>query len=116
MIQVLDNYYNNKKIKTILGSKVDFTGKMSFKESLKISGIFKGSINASGLLIVGEGANITADISAKTVIVSGTITGNIEAEDKVEMLSSGRVYGNVKARKIKISDGVIFNGKCEIIK
>ncbi len=116
MTHVLDNYYNNKRIKTILGYKTDLVGRLSFSDSLKINGNFNGVINATGLLWIGEGANVTANIKATSIIVSGTITGDIEATEKVEMLVSGRVYGNIKARKIKISDGVIFNGKCEIIK
>lgn len=116
MGQILENYYNNKRIRTILSKKTEFVGKMSFNSSLKINGIFKGIINASGLLWIGEGATVTANVSAKSVIVCGTVNGDIIAEDKVEMLISGRVYGNIKARKIKICDGVIFNGKCEIVK
>ena len=106
----------NKCVKTILGEKTEFIGKMSFNDSLKINGKFKGTIKALGLLWIGEGASVSADISAKSVVVSGTVNGDICATEKIDMLVSGRVYGNIKAKKIKISDGVIFNGKCEIIK
>ena len=116
MSQVLANYYNNKCVKTILGEKTEFIGKMSFNDSLKINGSFKGTIKASGLLWIGEGASVSANISAKSVVVSGTVNGDICASEKIDMLVSGRVYGNIKAKKIKISDGVIFNGECEIIK
>lgn len=116
MGKVLENYYGNRKIRTIVGKESQMIGKMSFKDSLKLNGIFKGSISAEGLLYIGEDANITGDISASAVVVCGVVNGDIIAETRVEMLPSGRVYGNVKARKIKISDGVIFNGKCEIVK
>lgn len=116
MANLLENYHNNKKIKTILGKNTIFNGKLSFNDSLKINGSFIGEITAKGLLVVGEGAIIQANVKAHTVAVSGTIKGDVFAEDKVEMLPTGRVYGNIKARKVKISDGVIFNGKCEIIR
>lgn len=116
MPTILKNYYNNKKIKTILGKNTTFNGELKFKESLKINGNFIGSINASGLLVIGEDAAIQANVNANSIIVSGTVKGDIVAENKVEMLPTGRVYGNVKARKIKISDGVIFYGHCETIK
>jgi len=115
MKQLLENYYNNKKIKTILGKGTSFNGTLNFKESLKISGSFSGHINASGLLIVGEGANIKANIKADSVVVLGTVDGNVYANEKVEMLPTGRVYGDIKAKKVKISDGVIFSGSCEMI-
>ncbi|MCG8569398.1 MAG: polymer-forming cytoskeletal protein [Spirochaetes bacterium] len=116
MSNLLKNYYNNKKIKTILGKKTKFVGNLNFEESIKINGNFSGVINASGLLIIGEDAYIEADVVAQSVIVCGTIKGDIHANERVEMLPTGRVYGNVKAKKIKISDGVIFYGECKTIK
>lgn len=116
MAEFLENYYNNKKIKTILGGNTVFEGNMHFKETLKICGSYSGTIKASGVLIVGEDAVVNADISAKSVVIYGTVKGDVLAEEKIEMFSSGRVYGNVKAKKFKISDGVIFDGKCETIK
>lgn len=116
MSVLLKNYYNNKKIKTILGTNTFLKGNLKFKESLKINGNFVGSIEAAGLLVIGEEAKIQADVYAKSIVVSGLVKGDIVAEERVEMLPTGRVYGNVKAKKIKISDGVIFYGHCETIK
>ena len=116
MENLLENYYNNKKIKTVLGKGTFFNGDLIFKESLKINGSFVGSITASGLLIVGEGAIINANVKAHSVVILGTIKGDVFAKEKVEMLPSGRVYGNIKTKKVKISDGVIFDGRCEMIK
>lgn len=116
MNNLLDNYYNNKKIKTVFGKTSTFDGELNFKESIKINGTFSGNINASGLIIVGEGAVVRANVKAKTIVVYGTINGDVYAEEKLEMFPSGRVYGNVKTKKIKISDGVVFNGRCEMIK
>lgn len=116
MDNLLENYHNNKKIRTTLGKNTIFNGNMSFKDSLKINGTFIGSIDASGLLVVGESAMVQANIKAKSIVVYGTIKGDVSAEERVEMLPTGRVYGNVKAKKVKISDGVIFNGRCEIIR
>jgi cytoskeletal protein CcmA (bactofilin family) len=116
MSNLLENFYNNKKIRTVLGKNTSFNGNLNFRDSLKINGVFIGKINASGFLVIGEDASIEADISANSVVVSGTVKGNISALEKVEMLPTGKVFGNVKAKKIKISDGVIFNGRCEIIK
>jgi cytoskeletal protein CcmA (bactofilin family) len=116
MSNLLENYYNNKKIKTVLGKGTHFNGDLQFKDSLKINGNFTGKINASGLLVVGEGAMVDANVSANSIVVCGTVNGDVYAEEKVDMLPTGRVYGNIKARKIKISDGVVFNGRCEMIK
>ena len=116
MANILENYYENKKIKTVLGKGTCFDGDLNFKDSLKINGTFIGNIAATGLLVVGEGAMVNANVSAHSVIIYGTIKGNVSAIEKVEMFPTGRVYGDIKAKKIKISDGVIFNGRCEMIK
>lgn len=116
MQQLLDNYYNNKKIKTILGKGSEFNGKMYFKDSLKINGNFTGEIEAEGFLVIGEGAVVKANIKANSVVVMGTVEGDVIANEKVEMLPMSRVYGNIKAKRIKISDNVIFTGKCEMLK
>ena len=51
-----------------------------------------------------------------SVVVGGTVRGNIEATEKLEMLSTGKVYGNIRTAKLKIADGVVFEGKCEMIR
>ncbi|OHD09833.1 MAG: hypothetical protein A2086_00345 [Spirochaetes bacterium GWD1_27_9] len=116
MANLLENYYNNKKIKTILGKNTNFNGDLSFRDSLKINGTYIGNINATGLLVIGENATVQANIKAKSIVIYGTVKGDINAEERVEMLPICKVQGNVKAKKIKISDGVVFNGRCEIIK
>ena len=116
MSNLLENYYNNKKIKTILGKSTVFNGRLTFKDSLKVNGQFIGEIAAQGVLIVGENAVVQANVEADTVVVLGTIKGDVIAGNKVEMEPTGRVYGNIQTRKIKISDGVIFNGQCKIIR
>lgn len=116
MGKILENYYNNKVIKTVLGKKSTLNGNLQFKNSIKINGKFSGNIVSEGLLYIGEGAVLEANIKAKNVVVCGTVKGNIYSEERVEMLPTGRVYGDVESRKIKISDGVIFNGSCKRIK
>ncbi len=89
---------------------------MRFQDSLKIDGTFSGEIVSSGFLYIEQGASITANIRVGSVVVGGTVHGNIEATEKLEMLSSGKVYGNIRTAKLKIADGVVFEGKCEMIK
>lgn len=105
-----------EKITTTLGKQTVFIGTMRFSKSLKIDGRFEGEIISSGFLYIEEGAEVKADIKVKSIVIGGVVHGNIEATDKLEMLDSGRVYGNVRTAKLKIADGVVFEGKCEMIK
>jgi cytoskeletal protein CcmA (bactofilin family) len=105
-----------EKISTTLGKETVFKGKMRFSESLKIDGNFEGDIESSGFLYVEDGAVVKADIKVRAVIVGGVVKGNIDASEKLEMLSTGQVFGNVRTSKLRIADGVVFEGKCEMIK
>jgi cytoskeletal protein CcmA (bactofilin family) len=117
IIQVNKNpVYEIGMIATVFGSDTQFFGDLSFKKSLQINGTFEGEISSGGYLVIGEGAVIKANINAKAVIVNGTVYGNIEAKEKLEIQSKGKVYGNIRTAKLKIADGVIFEGSCEMIK
>src|SRR5208337_2769818 len=105
-----------ERIATTLGRETDFHGTMRFKESLKIDGVFTGEIVSAGFLYIEQGASITANIHVGSVVVGGTVKGNIEATEKLEMLATGKVFGNIRTGKLKIADGVVFEGKCEMIK
>ncbi|TGK00956.1 polymer-forming cytoskeletal family protein [Leptospira semungkisensis] len=102
-------------ISTILGRETSFSGILNFRKPLEISGEFEGEIESEGFLLVSEGARVRANIKAGTVIVGGEITGNVIATQRLEMLPSGKVNGNIKTAKLQIADGVIFEGNCEMI-
>jgi len=104
------------KIKTTLGKETNFNGTMKFKESLKIDGKFQGEIISPGFLYVECGATVKANIKVGSIIIGGVVRGNVEALDKLEMLGTGQVFGNIRTAKLKIADGVVFDGKCEMIK
>ena len=105
-----------KEFTTILGTTTRLFGKLTFSDALKIDGYFEGEIESSGVLFVEEGAHVVADIKAYTVLIAGHVEGNIIAKEKVEMLETCKLAGNVKTSKLRISDGVSFEGKCEMIK
>ena len=111
-----EDHKGAERITTTLGRETDFNGVMRFKDSLKIDGAFSGGIVSTGFLYVEQGASITANIRVGSVVVGGTVKGNIEATEKLEMLATGKVFGNIRTAKLKIADGVVFEGKCEMIK
>ncbi len=105
-----------EKISTTLGKETSFNGVMRFRDSLKIDGAFTGEIVSTGFLYIENGASVTANIRVGSVVIGGTVKGNVEATEKLEMLATGKVYGNIRTAKLKIADGVVFEGKCEMIK
>jgi cytoskeletal protein CcmA (bactofilin family) len=104
-------------IATTLGRETSFSGTLRFKDSLRIQGKFEGEIDSLGKLFIDGDAVVNARrIRASSVIVGGVVHGDIEAADRLEMLPSAKVYGNVRTSKLRIADGVVFEGKCEMIR
>lgn len=87
-----------------------FEGKLSFKDTVRIDGGFKGEITSENTLVVGESGLIEATIHSPIVIVSGTVTGNINATDNVVLHKSAQVDGDIETPSIVIEKGAIFNG------
>lgn len=102
-------------ISTFLGSDADVEGSINFQGTIRVDGKIKGKIFSNGgTLIVGEKASIDADISVGVVVVMGEVKGTIDARERVEVYSPGRVSGDIKAPVISIEPGGIFNGSCSM--
>jgi cytoskeletal protein CcmA (bactofilin family) len=100
----------------VFGNTTSFSGCLRFTETLKIQGRFKGTIDAKGALIIDKGAVVETDrISVSSLIVYGTVSGSIHASDKVDMFPGAEVRGDVKAVRLRIADGVLFEGQCYMI-
>ncbi|MDR0400357.1 MAG: polymer-forming cytoskeletal protein [Treponema sp.] len=99
----------------VLGEGTVFNGLLRFRETLRIRGKFRGTIEATGALIVDKDAVVEADrISVTSLTVSGMVVGEIRAIDKVDMLSGAEVRGDVTAARLRIADGVLFEGQCNM--
>jgi cytoskeletal protein CcmA (bactofilin family) len=97
------------------GKQTDFTGHLKFRETLLVQGKFKGTIDAEGALIVDKDAIVDADrITVSSLTVYGTVIGDIHAIDKVDMMSGAKVQGDVTAARLRIADGVLFEGQCSM--
>ena len=104
------------RILTRLGRDTTLKGTLRFHESVEVSGKLEGNIVADGFLQIVDGAEVKADIQARDIIVGGTVFGNIEASHRLEVLDTGKIYGNVRTREFRVADGVVFEGKCEMIR
>ena len=117
IIQVNKNpVYEIGMISTVFNKNTEFYGDLSFKKSLQINGEFEGEITSGNFLVIGEEAFVKANIKADIVIIKGTVHGNVEAISRLEIHTGGKLYGNIRTKKLMISDGVVFEGKCEMIK
>ena len=101
-----------EQINSYLGKDTVLEGKLIFKGTFNLDCNFKGNISAPGTLIVGEKGKINSNIHVKSIICKGEILGNIIAEERVEILSSGKVYGDIWVPVLVVKKGAIFEGNC----
>ncbi len=107
---------NKDQINSFLGKDTEFEGKLSFTGAIRIDGVFGGEIFTKGTLIVGEKAIIKSEIHTSRIIISGEVHGNIVAENSVIIYAPGKVFGNIQSPILRIDEGVIFEGNCQMQK
>ena len=99
---------------TFFGPNVIIDGKVTGNEPVLIEGTVRGEINLAGDLRIGTQARIEAKVHAKNVTVEGKVNGDITADDRVELVASATVDGNIKAPKIVVAEGARFRGSVDM--
>jgi cytoskeletal protein CcmA (bactofilin family) len=92
----------------------EFEGKLSFRDTVRIDGRFRGEIASENTLIVGESGEIEATIRSNTIAISGHVTGDVNALAKVVLHKTAVVNGNVNTPSIVIEEGAVLNGQLEM--
>ena len=92
----------------------EFSGKLSFKDTVRIDGRFEGEITSENTLIVGESGQVHANITSETVIVSGEVRGDILARSQIHLHKSGRVFGDIQTKALAIEPGAQLNGQVQM--
>jgi len=104
----------NSNTKNILSSDVEIKGSIKFQNELVIDGKIEGEIISSGILTVGENAEIRGEIKTKSVTVLGKVHGNITVEERCELKTRAQLIGDLKAARLMIEEGATFVGKSEV--
>ena len=112
MADLKETVEDENKIDTVLADDIEFTGTLKFKNSLKIKGNIKGRIETTGHLIIGREANVSAEIDAGVISISGTVNGRIKAASKIEIFKKSRTSGDIVTPDLQIDPGSLFNGTC----
>ena len=99
---------------TFFGPNVVVEGNVTGSEPVLIEGTVKGTIRLTGDLRVGTKARIEAKVHAKNVMVEGKLTGDVTADDRVELVAGCTVDGNIKAPKIIVAEGARFRGNVDM--
>lgn len=105
-----DMSLEKREIKAFLGPGSQFEGKLAFDEIVRLDGAFRGEITSRDTLIVGDTADLQAQVVVGALIISGKLKGNIKAVTRVELRSPARIDGDIETPVLVVEEGVIWNG------
>ena len=100
----------SQKLETIVGNDTHIAGKVSVKGTIRIDGIVEGDVHADWV-IVGETGKILGNTRSRGVVVGGSVEGNIEATETVELMGKASMIGEISAPKLAVSEGAVFEGR-----
>jgi len=98
---------------SLIAADVTIEGKIEGAGHVRIAGRFKGDVNVAGNVTIEQGAHVTGQIAASTVIVSGEVQGNINASSRVELLETGVINGDLKAAILTVAAGSRMRGNAD---
>jgi len=100
--------------KNVLGADVEIKGNLKFSGELTLEGKLEGEIQTEGQLNLGDTAVVTGNINAQSVIVRGKVNGNINAKERIEIKAKAELFGDIRASKLVVEEGVTFVGRTEV--
>ncbi|HTR41659.1 MAG TPA: polymer-forming cytoskeletal protein [Pseudomonadales bacterium] len=106
--------HTNNTSKNVLGPDFEIKGNIKFTGELAFDGKLDGEIHTEGTLTLGDSAVVNGNINAQSVIVRGKVNGNITAKEKIEIKARAELFGDIRATKLAIEEGVTFVGKTEV--
>lgn len=100
--------------KNTLASDVEIKGNLKFSGELTFEGKLDGEIQTDGVLNLGDTAVVNGNINAQSVVVRGKVNGNITAKEKIDIKSKAELFGDIRAARLTVEEGVTFVGKTEV--
>lgn len=101
----------------VLGKSVIVKGQIFSREDLTIDGEVEGTVELQEhRLTVGPNGRLTASVKAREIVVLGTVHGNVETTDKIEIRKDAKLVGDIKTARIVIEDGAYFKGNIDIVR
>ena len=95
----------------VLGARLSFRGEVNGEGDFHIAGRFEGEINVTGRVLVAQGAEVDANITGLSIVIGGTVRGNLSAATRVEILPTGVLTGSLKTGSFAAADGASVKGE-----
>ncbi|MGC3982356.1 MAG: polymer-forming cytoskeletal protein [Steroidobacteraceae bacterium] len=98
---------------SVLSAELTIEGKIEGAGHVRIAGRFKGDIQVQGNVTIEQGATVTGEVKAEVVIIAGQLDGNVDASNRVELLTTGLLNGDLKAGSLTVAAGSRMRGRAE---
>ncbi|MGG1514014.1 polymer-forming cytoskeletal protein [Paenibacillus oryzisoli] len=108
------NLLNPNTTDTLIGEGTVFEGRIKSEASLRIEGTITGDVDCAGDVIIGENGVVKSNISARDVVLAGSVHGNITTKGKLTITSTGALHGNLSAASFIIEEGGVFQGSSKM--
>jgi len=105
---------NNTVPQSVISKDVEITGTIKSSGSIRVDGKLDGELHSTGDAVIGSSAQIKGNIVVNSAVIEGGVQGNITAKDRIEMKSTARVTGDIRAKRLSVEDGVTFIGRSEV--
>lgn len=105
---------DNEQGQTVISTDVEITGTVRSTGSIRIDGKLDGELLCEKDALIGKSAVIKGNLAVTSVVVEGAVNGNIVARDRIELKTSARITGDIKAKRLSVEEGVMFVGKSEV--
>lgn len=109
-----DVSYNDREIRAFLEHGCEFEGKLNFSGVVRLNGRFRGEIESSDTLIIGDTAEIEGTITVGAIIIGGKVIGEVAARHRAEILSTGAIQGTLQAPSLVTHEGAQIMGQINV--
>jgi cytoskeletal protein CcmA (bactofilin family) len=104
----------NAQTHSFITSDVEVIGTIKSSSAIRLDGKLEGELHCESDVAIGKTAVIKGNLEVNSITVAGTINGNITARDKIELKSTAKLLGDIKAKRLSVEDGVTFVGRSEV--
>jgi cytoskeletal protein CcmA (bactofilin family) len=101
-------------IKTTIAEDIQIVGAVKCASNIRLDGKLEGDLSCSGSAVIGGKAVMKGNLNVESISIEGQVDGNVTARDRIELKSTARLNGDIRAKRLTVEDGVTFVGKSEV--
>jgi len=105
-----------QNIGTLISHGVEIKGEIVSQDSIRVDGKIEGKLHIKGDLVVGEKGKVKGEVKVGSIILAGTLEGDVSADDRVEVTATGAIIGEVSCKTLAIEEGGVLEGNTKMQK